>query len=404
MKLGGLKVPGYHVGDCRELLRRLPDGSVDCCVTSPPYWALRDYGLEPSEWGGDQACAHAWGDQLSIHKGGPHGQGVLVDGGRGVVAAQAAVKEVSCGAFCEACGAWRGQLGLEPTPDLFIEHLVEIFEEVRRVLRPNGTLWMNLGDSYAAGGNGGGGSFMAMRQTNGWAGKANKTGWRGAPAGLKPKDLVGIPWRAAFALQDAGWWLRSDIVWSKPNAMPEAVSDRPTKAHEYLFLLSKSERYHYDADAIKEPTTGRSHGRGHGVNPKAAGKNEETGDRRKVGFNERWRVKQNGSMASAITGIVENRNKRTVWTIPTEATSEAHFATFPQKLVEPCILAGCPPGGVVLDPFGGSGTVGRVAEDHGRRWLLFDLNPRYAAIAKRRTAQTGLLTRTVAATVGTEVA
>jgi site-specific DNA-methyltransferase (cytosine-N4-specific) len=213
--------------------------------------------------------------------------------------------------------------------------------------------------------------------------------------GLKPKDMVGIPWRVAFALQAAGWYLRADVIWAKPNPMPESVSDRPTKAHEYLFLLTKSPAYHYDADAIKEPASDTSHPRGSGVNPKA-GKNEGTGDRRKDGFNGRWRVKQNASFSAALRGTVETRNKRSVWTIPTEPTPDAHFATFPRKLVEPCILAGCPLGGVVLDPFGGSGTVGRVAEDLGRRWLLFDLNPSYAQIARRKTAQTGLLGRAAA--------
>jgi DNA modification methylase len=389
MKLGPFEVPGYHLGDCRALLAELPDDSVHCVVSSPPYWALRDYGIEPTVWGGDPVCSHAWGEPLSLHKGGPHGGGSsLLEGGRTVVDAQAALKDVACGSFC-ACGAWRGQLGLEPRPDLFVDHLVEVLHQVWRVLRPDGTLWLNLGDSYAAGGNGGGGSFMGLREHNGWGHRADKKGWRGAPVGLKPKDLVGIPWRVAFALQAEGWWLRSDIVWAKPNPMPEAVTDRPTKAHEYLFLLSKSERYHYDADAIKEPVSPEFHSQQRGATSKV-GKNEQTADRRKSGFNERWRVKQTTS------GRVERRNKRSVWTVATEPTPDAHFATFPRKLVEPCILAGCPPGGVVLDPFGGSGTVGRVAEDHGRHWLLFDLNPAYGLIAKRKTAQMGLLARAAA--------
>lgn len=203
-----------------------------------------------------------------------------------------------------------------------------------------------------------------------------------------------VPARLAIALQDDGWYLRSSIIWHKPNPMPEAVTDRPTKAHEHVFLLAKSATYYYDAAAIKEPVTGGSHSRGSGVNPKA-GKNEASGDRRKEGFNERWRVKQNASFSAAVSGLVDERNKRDVWTVSTEPTPDAHFATFPRKLIEPCILAGCPAGGVVLDPFGGSGTTGRVAEDHGRRWILFDLNPEYEAIAKRRTAQTGLLGRAV---------
>jgi DNA modification methylase len=423
MNLGPFEVPGYHVGDCRRLLAQLPDESVDCVVTSPPYWALRDYGLPPLVWGGDLACSHRWGDGIRVHRGGPHGDGLMLKGGRDIVVAQAAVKDIDAGVFCEACGAWRGHLGLEPSPQLFVEHLVEVGRAIWRVMRPGGTLWLNLGDTYAS--SAGGYDANSSRGKSSWPSIGTKTmsavlkGSRRTRAlrdgnhagmaaqgsmaqpnrlplpGLKPKDLIGIPWRVAFALQDDGWWLRSDIVWAKPNPMPESVTDRPTKAHEYLFLLAKSPSYYYDAEAIKEPASDSSHPRGSGVNPKA-GKNERTGDRRKDGFNERWRVKQNASFSAAVSGTVESRNKRSVWTIPTEPTPDAHFATFPRKLVEPCILAGCPVGGIVLDPFGGSGTVGRVAEDHGRRWLLFDLNPNYAQIARRKTAQTGLLGRVAA--------
>jgi DNA modification methylase len=396
MKLGPFAVPGYHVGDCRELLARLPDDSIDCVVTSPPYWALRDYGLAPLIWGGEPVCSHRWGDGIRLHRGGPHGDGMMLKGGRAVVDAQAAVKDIDAGAQCEACGAWRGHLGLEPTPQLFVEHLVGIFCDVLRVLKPEGTLWLNLGDSYATRAGAVGECPGGGKQGESWRLRGLITPPNRMPiGGLKPKDMVGIPWRVAFALQAAGWYLRADVIWAKPNPMPESVSDRPTKAHEYLFLLTKSPAYHYDADAIKEPASDTSHPRGSGVNPKA-GKNEGTGDRRKDGFNGRWRVKQNASFSAALRGTVETRNKRSVWTIPTEPTPDAHFATFPRKLVEPCILAGCPLGGVVLDPFGGSGTVGRVAEDLGRRWLLFDLNPSYAQIARRKTAQTGLLGRAAA--------
>lgn len=325
--IGPFTVPGYHVGDCRDLLRQLPDESIDCVVTSPPYWGLRDYGVA-------------------------------------------------------------GQLGLEETPEQFVEAMVGVFREVRRALRTDGTLWLNLGDSYAGARGGGQGKNSAFVSRTACINGVRERGWdRG---GGKPKDLVGIPWRVAFALQADGWWLRSDIIWAKPNPMPESVTDRPTRAHEYLFLLTRSEHYFYDAAAIQEPVTGGAHPRGHGVNPKA-GKNEDAGDRTRSGFNHRWKVKQNASFSASATGLVDQRNKRSVWTIATEPTPDAHFATFPRKLVEPCILAGCPAGGVVLDPFGGSGTVGRVAEDLGRRWLLFDLNPAYAEIAKRKTAQVGLL-------------
>ena len=313
---------GYHVGDCRELLRQLPDESVHCCVTSPPYWGLRDYGVS-------------------------------------------------------------GQLGLEPTPEEYVANMVEVFREVRRVLRGDGTCWVNLGDSYASGATG---RNDTDRETPGGRGGSFRGGARvklDIDSGLKPKDLVGIPWRVAFALQADGWYLRSDIIWSKPNPMPESVTDRPTKAHEYLFLLSRSERYHYDADAVKEPPSPTSGG----------SRREFRGGGAYTGGNSFHNDAVRSNVTPGNDGELAARNRRTVWTIATEPTPDAHFATFPRKLVEPCILAGCPLGGTVLDPFGGSGTVGRVAEDLGRRWILFDLNPKYAEIAKRKTAQMGLLVR-----------
>lgn len=358
-----------HVGDCRALLAQMDSDSVNCVVTSPPYWGLRDYGVE-------------------------------------------------------------GQLGLEATPTEYVEKMVEVFRDVRRVLRPDGTLWLNLGDCYATGsgkvGEHPGGGEQGAR----WRGdvdrvRDDKRGYRGErlangrgdqPAvlrvktratrdgthagkhtamaamgpmtqpnrmpipGLKPKDLVGIPWRVAFALQADGWWLRSDIVWSKPNPMPESVTDRPTKAHEYLFLLSKSEKYFYDAGAIREPQQA----------PEAS-----TPDDRARAFSRR-RAATPGAYQDALTpegnGVPwedrdGKRNKRSVWTIATEPFAGAHFATFPRKLVEPCIKAGCPGGGLVLDPFGGSGTVAQVAADLGRRWILLELNPAYAELARARAAQ-----------------
>ncbi len=209
-------------------------------------------------------------------------------------------------------------------------------------------------------------------------------------AGLKPKDLCGMPWRVAFALQADGWYLRSDIIWHKPNPMPESVRDRPTKAHEYLFLLSKSERYYYDADAIKEPTTGSAHHRGQGVNPKAEkwpnAWSAESGRHDGVG-NGRFRPKQNESFSAAVVRTVERRNKRTVWSLATKPYPGAHFATFPPKLVEPCILAGCPVGGVVLDPCAGSGTTLLVAKEHGRNSVGIELNPDYVKMARVRLGQ-----------------
>ena len=309
-------------GDAVEALTSLDPGSVQCCVTSPPYWGLRDCGID-------------------------------------------------------------GQLGLEKTPEDYVAKLVVVFQEVRRVLRDDGTLWLNLGDSYATGGGAvgrcpGGGDqgdrFLRM-------GHINTQPNRMPIPGLKPKDLVGIPWRVAFALQADDWYLRSDIIWAKPNPMPESVTDRPTRAHEYVFLLTKSRYYYYDAAAIKEKVSGNAHSRGDGVNPKA----------KMPGPNSRVFVdrvpkprKQNPSFSAAIAGLVEERNKRSVWTIATQPYPEAHFATFPTALVEPCVLAGSKVGDTVLDPFAGAGTVGLVASRMARDFIGIELNPEYAAMAERR--------------------
>lgn len=296
------------VGDCIEGLRAMADQSVHTCVTSPPYFGLRDYGMD-------------------------------------------------------------GQIGLEDTPDAFVARLVEVFREVRRVLRDDGTLWLNLGDSYAAD------RAYQVEQTKGGAkhGPAQAAGGRSQKAsdyGLKPKDLIGIPWRVAFALQADGWYLRQDIIWHKPNPMPESVRDRCTKAHEYVFLLSKSPRYYFDAEAIKEPAVAKSMAEmDGGAQRLATGANANAG-RFFAGID-----KPNEGLF---------RNRRSVWTVTTKPFKGAHFATFPPDLIEPCILAGCPVGGTVLDPFFGAGTTGLVAQKHGRRWIGCELNPAYAEIAKKR--------------------
>lgn len=289
-------------GDCLEVLQSLPDGSVNCCVTSPPYWGLRDYGVD-------------------------------------------------------------GQLGLESTPEEYVKNMVAVFREVRRVLRDDGTVWLNLGDSYARAG--------GWSNNNGLSGKAtrdectrpksnisnNGSLSQKLAEGLKEKDLVGIPWRVAFALQADGWYLRQDIIWHKPNPMPESVTDRCTKAHEYIFLLSKSQKYFYDHEAIKEKTN------------KTGGKPRQFGA-----------TKQNGTMRNDVgetfidTG---NRNRRSVWTVTTKPFKAAHFATFPPDLIVPCVLAGCPAGGVVLDPFFGAGTTGVVAYNHGRKFIGIELSETY---------------------------
>jgi DNA modification methylase len=276
-------------------------------VTSPPYWGLRDYGVA-------------------------------------------------------------GQLGLEPTIGFYVEHMVEVFREVRRVLRDDGTLWLNLGDSYAS-------SWSCSRRNqigNGSLADGKREARPPRLSGLKGKDLCGIPWRVAFALQDDGWFLRQDIIWSKLNPMPESVTDRCTKAHEYVFLLSRNERYFYDATAIAEPSLNN----GRVVNYDGMQRNCSVGD----GVNDRRTV-----MARPVE-VKPTRNKRSVWDVATESFLEAHFATMPTALVEPCILAGCPKGGMVLDPFAGAGTVGLVADRLQRDAVLIELNPQYAEMAERRIA------------------
>lgn len=300
----------WRVGDCITSMRLLPAGSVDCCVTSPPYFGLRDYGHED-------------------------------------------------------------QIGLEPTPDDFVQALVAVFREVRRVLRGDGTLWLNLGDSYARNPAKGGSGTPNGRNVD----KMGYAGGGGIPNGLKEKDLVGIPWRVAFALQADGWYLRQDIIWQKPNPMPESVTDRCTKSHEYVFLLSKAPRYYFDSEAVREDAVG-------GQSGKAASFKRDNSQRAQAipgqGYGthrpDREDVSYNGA----------KRNIRSVWTIPTRAYKGAHFATFPPALIEPCVLAGCPVDGVVFDPFGGSGTTAGVALKHRRNALLCELNDEYAALIPTR--------------------
>lgn len=376
-------------GDVRAVLRTVEEASVQTVVTSPPYWGLRSYGTEPQVWGGDQAHAHEWGGGLEKRGGGGQpGQKVRWQHAGGGPSGHPAA---AAGAMC-ACGAWLGELGLEPTPELYVAHVVELFREVRRVLRKDGTLWLNLGDSYICSPPGNDrpdhsrGVLHSTRGLQGSTRRAARLRGKGSAPGLKVKDMVGMPWRIAFALQADGWWLRADIIWAKSNPMPESTKDRPIKAHEYLFLLSKSARYFYDHKAIQELVTGNAHGRGGGVNPKA--KKQAGHGRRHAGFNERYfgRVKQNESWSAAVRHTVEVREKRSVWSLPTQPFPDAHFATFPQALVEPCVLAGSRPGDLVLDPFTGSGTVGVVALRHGRHFLGVELQPDYVEMARRRIA------------------
>lgn len=291
-----------YTGDCVESIKSLPDKSVNTCITSPPYFGLRDYGVD-------------------------------------------------------------GQIGLEETPDQYVAKLVEVFREVRRILRDDGTLWLNLGDSYA--GSGGSGNQFGQLEKDGF--NSYKQTGKPKEIGLKPKDLIGIPWRVAFALQADGWYLRQDIIWHKPNPMPESVTDRCTKAHEYIFLLSKSQKYYYDNEAIKEPS---SKFEKEGPRPKTQPNGLRADDAKKLGGFQMQ--------------VTETRNRRSVWTVPTKPFKGAHFATFPPDLIEPCVLAGSPENGVVLDPFGGSGTTGGVAMKLNRKAILCELNPEYVGIMEQR--------------------
>lgn len=254
-------------GNCLELLRAMPAKSVHCIVTSPPYWGLRDYKIEPQVWGGDPACRHRWEKETvsrEMRRGVNLAKSKASTRGGGKKAAAVGHQEFERSA-CAKCGAWRGHYGLEPTPEIYLRNTLLIFRELHRVLRDDGTLWLNLGDSYAGGGHGGGGAFARDRVH--LADKNDQAVWKSAarngrtPIGLKPKDLVGMPWRVALALQAAGWYLRADIIWAKDNPMPESVTDRPTKAHEYIFLLAKRPQYFYDAVAVKEGVTGTAHAR-----------------------------------------------------------------------------------------------------------------------------------------------
>ena len=402
-----------HQGDARTVLATMPAESVHCVVTSPPYWGLRDYGT--ATWaGGEAECDHRGADHSrNDTTNASHGTFI---GTRGTQPAKqrSVIQRDTCG----KCGATRidSQLGLEPTPDEYVANMVEVFREVRRVLRDDGTLWLNLGDSYANTGGMTGG-------TSGKDGSAKRAarmfegGYRPLSSGLKPKDLVGIPWRVAFALQADGWYLRSDIIWSKPNPMPESVTDRPTKSHEYVFLLSKSARYYFDADAVREGqesavATRAQMTRALDLAAAAGLTHAHLAAIRSVGITDvgKATVTQNGrgkndpkvqalaDEAKAVLGgyyreflVPSNRNSRSVWTIATQPYPGAHFAVFPRKLVEPCIKAGCPEGGTVLDPFAGSGTTGLVAQALSRRAVLIDLNGDYLAQALRRNQQIPLI-------------
>lgn len=320
-----------YTGSALQVLRTLPEASIHCCVTSPPYYGLRDYG-------------HA------------------------------------------------DQIGLEPSPEQFIAKLVAVFSEVRRILKPDGTIWVNIGDSYAQGKIGRDDTDAAGSErlsAFGHPGYANKDINITAPvkqrklaAGLKPKDLIGIPWMLAFALRADGWYLRQDIIWHKPNPMPESVTDRCTKSHEYIFLLSKSRDYYYDIEAMREPAAYGNNGSqfhtgktaDHQLGRASKKRGEFTGKTNAIPGREAFRA------------VTETRNRRSVWSIATQPYTEAHFATFPEELPRLCISAGCPENGIVLDPFFGAGTTGLAALQLGRRYIGIEINSEYTALAQRRLA------------------
>ena len=368
-------------GDALDMLRTLPDGCVQTCVTSPPYWGLRDYGTATWE-GGREDCEHL---------GPPMRTKATINAncGTGADVKNADATDLM-GQVCTDCGARRidAQLGLEPTPEEYVARMVEVFREVRRVLRDDGTAWVNLGDSYTSAGGGGEARMEELhgeRDTDFRRGTLleGRSGKRAAStAGLKPKDLVGIPWRVAFALQADGWYLRQDIIWAKPNPMPESVTDRCTKAHEYVFLLAKSARYYWDAEAVAEPYAEKSFTTLNA--PKGAGGAPADGSG--LVASENWARDVSERKLTGVGGS-DKRNRRSVWTVASAPYPDAHFATFPPALIEPCILAGAPVGGVVLDPFMGSGTTAEVAQRLGRKWLGIELNAEYIALQARRTAQ-----------------
>lgn len=358
-------------GDALAMLKMLPSDSVDCCVTSPPYYALRDYGTGHWE-GGDPNCPHYRTSKYS--EATATGHKAMMDNGSPV--GDAIYKSV-----CPLCGAIRvdEQIGLEETPEEYIEKLTNVFREVRRVLKPGGTCWINIGDSYWGSGSRG----FDFRNTitekskiqagsKGTIDLSNVPALKGNAGSYKDKDLIGIPWMLAFALRADGWYLRQDIIWAKTNCMPESVTDRCTKSHEYIFLLTKQPHYYYNADAIRTPVSEVSLARVEygwdSDTPSSGGVHTE-----KMG--ERF-------------APAKGANKRDVWSVNTSGGYSdhdgAHYASYNPKLIEPCVLAGSPEGGIILDPFNGTGTTGVVAVKYGRKYIGIDLSEKYIAMSTRR--------------------
>ena len=342
-------------GNCIETLKTIPDESVDCCITSPPYYGLRDYGT--GEWiGGDPNCPHRRMSKFSEKTTTGHKQEELIGN----------VGDAIYKSVCPLCGAVRQdkQIGLEETPEEYIDRLVSVFREVKRIIKPEGTLWVNIGDSYN-------GNKTGNTEVNKHKGAVTDSFKKKLWDGAKCKDLIGIPWLLAFALRNDGWYLRQDIIWHKPNPMPESVKDRCTKSHEYIFLLSKSPKYYFDYEAIQEEAIckdDRRAGMGH------------------IDYDGKRGGNQTSLVQQSFVSISEYRNKRDVWSVIPSHYKEAHFATFPEELVTPMLLAGCPKDGVVLDPFMGSGTTGAVAILNKRHYIGCELNKEYIDMANKRIA------------------
>ena len=346
-------------GNCLDKIKELEDNSIDCVVSSPPYFGLRDYGTEPQIIGGNKNCNHIWqtfkrdGNCWGIPNRNIDGQAQTKKTNNSIVKEQEQKK-------CSKCDAWIGQLGLEPTYQDYLANTVKVFETFKPKLKDTATIWWNVGDSYSSG--------KRKSTTNQSLRGGKDYGVTRTPVqnGIKEKDLLMIPNRVAIALQDAGWYIRSEIIWHKPNPMPESVKDRPTSCHEKIWLITKNKKYYYDADSIRESCT--------------------TFD---TNIRDRDTTKLNNTPGrTRMGGLKKNnytmKNKRNVWTITTKPFKDAHFATFPKDLIEPCIKAGCPEGGTVLDPFGGSGTTGLVANDLRRNSILIELNPKYVKMMKKR--------------------
>lgn len=414
-----------YEGDALSVLKTFPEKIFNTCVTSPPYYGLRAYGTEHVIWDGDENCEHQFTEE--VKKGITGGACVLEGAGKAMTEARY-TPDVKHG-FCVKCGAWRGELGSEPSPELFVKHLVTIFREVKRTLRDDGTLWLNLGDSYAGGGKKGNTEGEKQKTNRGatWVGNDDIATLKANLVGYKTKDLIGIPWMVAFALRADGWYLRQDIIWHKPNPMPESVTDRCTKSHEYIFLLSKSQKYYYDAKAIATPYKDKTYttfgcestGNGDGSGLVKSGNWANDIPVRKP---KQWKTPDGWDTAKGSHGTIhregrekgfkgyEHRglgdkkitghsgnfdsegnligdglaNKKSVWTVSTEAFKEAHFATFPQALIVDCIKGGSPEGGLVLDPFSGSNTTGVVSRKLNRDFVTIELNPKYIKIGDKR--------------------